>query len=147
MNASPHTPWLLFDGQCRFCNAWVRFVLRWERAAECRFVPLQSPAARELLQPFARDPGALDSIYLIEDGVISDRSTAALKLAGKLRRPWRWLSVLQRVPMRWRDAVYDLVGRWRYRLFGQSPYCAAARPQDAARFVTEFSPESPCDRP
>lgn len=142
-NAAPTGPLLLFDGHCAFCNGWVRFVLRHERRPELAFVPLQSPLARRLLAPRGIDPQALDSVYLYRDGQLWARSEAALRIAATLRAPWRWLAGLRHIPRRWRDAGYDLVGRWRYRLFGRSEYCAARLAGQRHRFLTEIADVEP----
>ena len=127
-------PLVLFDGHCRFCNGWVRFVLRHETGPECLFMPLQSPAARDLLAPHGVDPRALESVYVLEDGRLYGQSDAALRLATRLRRPWRWLRLIAILPRAWRDAAYRLIGRWRYRLFGRSDFCSAAGGVAAERF-------------
>ena len=121
-------PLLLFDGDCRFCNAWVRFVVRHEVAPSVYFVPLQSAYAAQLLAPYHIDPARLDSVYLITAKGLRAKSDAALGLAAGLRWPWRALGALRILPRALRDAAYDLIGRWRYRLFGRSAYCAARDP-------------------
>lgn len=135
-------PLVLYDGYCAFCNGWVNFILRHERAAVYHFMPLQSTQAATLLQPFERDPTELTSVYVLEDGQLLERSDAALQVARRLRWPWRSLTILRWIPRTLRNAVYDLVGRWRYRLFGRSDYCAALTPAQRHRFLHASPPET-----
>ncbi len=126
---------IFFDGHCRLCNSWVRFVLRYERRPYYRFAPLQSDFASQRLAALGRDAGDLSSVVVLEQGRLWLKSDAAFKLLGQMRWPWRALGALRILPRALRDAVYDLVGRWRYAVFGQSLYCSAARDGAQSRFI------------
>lgn len=130
-------PIVLFDGVCNLCNAAVQFVIERDRAGSIRFAALQSDVGRELLDRFAVPMSATGptTIYLIEDGRLFDRSTAALRIARHLRAPWPLASVWLVVPRRLRDALYDVVALRRYRWFGRSDACRLPSPEEAARFL------------
>lgn len=151
---TPHGPVLLFDGHCNLCNGAVRFVLERDPAGHVSFASLQSPAARELLQRYAEpdtqgsphlhglqpaaqgDPAAApSSLLLVDEGRVYAGSTAALRLAGHMRAPWPLLRVALLIPRRWRDALYDLVARNRYRWFGRTDACRLPTPEEASRFL------------
>ncbi len=145
---------LLFDGHCNLCNGAVRFVLERDPAGHVSFASLQSPAARELLQRYGKpdpqgsphllglqpaaqgDPAAApSSLLLVDEGRVYARSTAALRLAGHMRAPWPLLRVALLIPRRWRDALYDVVARNRYRWFGRTDACRLPTPEEASRFL------------
>jgi len=129
-------PVLLFDGVCNLCNGAVAFVIRRDPRARLRFAPLQSPAADALLASLgvARDR-LPDSFVLVEDGRVHVRSTAALRVARRLRFPWPLLAVNLLVPRWLRDPVYDLVARNRYRWFGRREACMVPTAELRARFL------------
>ena len=129
-------PVLLFDGVCNLCNGAVAFVIRRDPRARLRFAPLQSPAADALLASLgvARDR-LPDSFVLVEDGRVHVRSTAALRVARRLRFPWPLLAVFLLVPRWLRDPVYDLVARNRYRWFGRREACMVPTAELRARFL------------
>ena len=129
-------PVILFDGVCNLCDASVQFVLDHDRAAHFRFAPLQSETARRLVGDRAT---ALDSIVLVEDGRVYDRSTAALRIARRLDGAWPALAAFLVVPRPLRDVVYDWIARNRYRWFGTRDACRLPTPDTAARFL-ETSP-------
>jgi predicted DCC family thiol-disulfide oxidoreductase YuxK len=131
----PDGPILFFDGVCNLCAASVHFVLERERTDALRFASLQSTLAKELLVPLGVDPDRLDSLVLLEDGRVFVRSTAALRLAARLRAPWSWLRVLRVVPALVRDGVYDVIARHRYRWFGRKAECLIPTPALRARFL------------
>ena len=72
-----------------------------------------------------------------EDGTRLQRSDAALYILARLGGLWRIISLVMRpVPRRVRDFVYDLVARWRYRLFKRpSEACPILPPDLRARFT------------
>jgi predicted DCC family thiol-disulfide oxidoreductase YuxK len=133
-------PVVLFDGVCNLCNASINFVLDHERggpAGELRFASLQSEAARGLLAGMGRavPEGDPDTIALVEDGRLFERSAAALRIVRRLRWPWRMLAAFVVVPRPLRDLVYRWVARNRYRWFGKSDVCRVPTPELRARFI------------
>lgn len=128
-------PLVLFDGVCNLCNASVLYVIDRDPAARFRFAPLQGETARALLggdAPVDADPS---SIVLLEDGRRHDRSTAALRIARRLRGPVALLWAAMLVPRPIRDAVYGWVARNRYRWFGRTESCRIPTPELRSRFL------------
>ena len=113
-------PVILYDASCDLCRASVAFVAARDPTAGLRFAPLGSDAASALLGPLRRDGReGTDSVCLIEGGRLFERSTAALRIARRLRWPWRLAWALVVVPRPLRDLVYRLVARNRHRLAGR----------------------------
>jgi predicted DCC family thiol-disulfide oxidoreductase YuxK len=134
---------VLFDGNCRLCNASVDFVIRNDAAKRFVFAPQSSNAAKRLLSAVAAagrpEPdgggasaavksgtgrtGAEDSVIVITpDGTVHEQSDAALAVGRALTPPW-WppLAALGTalLPRAARDAAYAYVGRHRYAWFGK----------------------------
>ncbi len=74
-------------------------------------------------------------MILIEDGELSLRSTAVLKIARRMNVPWRWMAVFLVVPRPIRDAVYRVVAAVRHRLEGRSNACEIPPPEIRARMI------------
>jgi predicted DCC family thiol-disulfide oxidoreductase YuxK len=130
-------PVIVFDGVCNLCNASVDFVLKRDRREQFLFASNQSEAGRELLQGRGvAPPDDAPSVYLVEeDGRVSTRSTAALRIARRLRFPWWMAYAFIVAPRPLRDAVYDFIARNRYRWFGKSDTCRLPTAQERARFL------------
>ncbi|RAJ79220.1 putative DCC family thiol-disulfide oxidoreductase YuxK [Chitinophaga dinghuensis] len=126
---------ILFDGVCNFCNASVNFVIRHDRQGYFRFAPLQSEIATELSRQYGFDTNALSSFILVENGKVYTKSTAALRVAGKLNFPVRLLSLLMIVPAFIRNGVYSWIARRRYRWFGRKDACMVPTPEVRSRFM------------
>jgi len=129
-------PVILFDGVCNLCHWAVRFVIRRDRAAVFRFAAQQSDAGGSLLA-MAGEPasGSGDSVILIERGVVHRRSTAALRIARRMRFPWTLMYGLIIVPRSLRDRGYDFIAQNRYRWFGRQETCLVPSEELRARFL------------
>lgn len=126
---------ILFDGECRFCSAWVAFVIRHDPRGAFRFAPRQSDAARRLLAPFGVAPDDLGSIALIAGPALATRSDAVLRIFRQLGFPWRLVSWLVVVPRPLRDVAYAWVARNRHRLSLRRDRCRLAGGEDRDRFL------------
>jgi predicted DCC family thiol-disulfide oxidoreductase YuxK len=102
--AEPHHL-LLYDGECGFCHAAVRFVLAHDRRRAFRFAALHN------------------------------RSGAALFVAQSLGWPWSMTNVFRVLPRPWRDAAYAVVARHRHRILGPAEACLLPGPEDRDRFL------------
>ena len=130
----PNKPVILFDGVCNLCNASVNFVIDRDPAGLFYFSALQSDYAREKLESYQVGQD-LNTIILLEDGKIYDRSTAALRIARHLSGLWPLLYVGILIPKFLRNAVYRWVAKNRYRWFGQTEQCRVPTTDLQARFL------------
>lgn len=131
---------VLFDGVCNLCNGTVQFIIRHDPNKRFLFAAIQSPAGQSLLAEHGMQQLRPDSVLLIEKGRIYSRSTAALKIASKLRVPWPLFAVFLVVPGPLRDMFYNLIAHNRYRLFGKRDACMLPSPQLRARFLDQQQP-------
>ena len=126
---------ILFDGTCAFCERSVRFIATRD-GGYFKFGASQNPAGQALLAQYGTSREATRSMILIEDGELSLRSTAVLKIARRLNAPWRWAAVFLFVPLPIRDAVYRVVAAVRHRLAGESNACEIPPPEIRERLIT-----------
>jgi predicted DCC family thiol-disulfide oxidoreductase YuxK len=113
---------ILYDGVCVFCSRWIRFIAARDVERRFRFTAIQSAYGTQLAQAFGIDPNDPDTNAVIHGGVAYFKSDAALTVLGALPG-WNWVRALRSVPKPLRDAVYNLVARNRYRIFGKYDEC------------------------
>jgi predicted DCC family thiol-disulfide oxidoreductase YuxK len=113
---------ILYDGVCVFCSRWIRFVAARDSERRFRFTAIQSAYGARLAQAFGIDPADPDTNAVIHGGIAYFKSDAALTVISNLPE-WRWARVLFAVPKPLRDAMYNLVARNRYRIFGKYDAC------------------------
>jgi predicted DCC family thiol-disulfide oxidoreductase YuxK len=129
----PDHPIVFFDGVCGLCNASVDRLLKWDQRGVLRFAPLQGITAANMLPPHMVQD--LDSLVLLDDQGLHQRSDAALLALKYAGGPWRLLSTLRVVPRPLRDAVYGLIARRRYQWFGRKESCRVPGPHERERFL------------
>ena len=104
-------PIILFDGVCNFCNAGINFIIRQDKKKIFRFAALQSSAGQELLKQYRLPTKGFDSFVLIDGGKVYKKSSAGLRVYGKLPWYWKWTQVSWIAPLFIRDAVYNFIAR------------------------------------
>ncbi|MCE4057934.1 thiol-disulfide oxidoreductase DCC family protein [Pseudomonas sp. Au-Pse12] len=130
---------LLFDGVCKLCNASVQFVIRHDRQRRIKLASMQSPQGQALLKWFGQPTERFDTVLLIEDQGLSQRSEAFIRLMAQLPAPWRWLRLLRWIPRPLRDWAYDRIAGNRYRWFGRHEVCLLPSPEHRGRFLDDPS--------
>jgi predicted DCC family thiol-disulfide oxidoreductase YuxK len=126
---------VLFDGVCNLCNGFVRFIVERDGAARFQFGALQSEGGRRLLASAGRSSPIPETVVLLEEGRVFTRSTAALRIARRLRFPWQLAYVFILIPRPVRDAIYDWIARHRYQWFGRREQCVVPTPELRQRFI------------
>jgi predicted DCC family thiol-disulfide oxidoreductase YuxK len=126
---------VLFDGVCNMCNGFVHFIIPRDRKDSFRFGSLQSGKVVELLLTYGHTSTELSTVVLIEHGQIFTSSTAVLRIARRMGGPWALFYVFVVLPKFFRDSIYNLVGRNRYRWFGKKDACLIPRPEWKVKFI------------
>lgn len=129
-------PVILFDGVCNLCNASVNFVIDRDPSGIFRFGALQSDAGTRLMAEQGLDAGRLDSIVLLDNGVVYEASDAVLRIAYLLGGGTKLLWPLRFLPKPIRDAVYRWIANNRYQWFGKQESCRMPTPDLTDRFLT-----------
>ncbi|MDF2157549.1 DUF393 domain-containing protein [Algoriphagus sp. CAU 1675] len=127
---------IFFDGVCNLCNASVDFIIRRDKKNQFLLGALQDPLSKKVLGKYQVREDYLDSLVLLEAGKVYFKSTAALKIARKLSGIWPVLYPLIFLPQNFRDAVYDWIGKNRYRWFGKKNSCRIPSPEEQFKFLS-----------
>lgn len=134
MTPETDKPIIFFDGVCNLCNGLVQFIIRHDKRGKFRFASLQSDIASQLLDGKI-NLQEMRTLILLEHGNVYLRSRAVLRVASRLDGPWKASAVLYVFPAFLADAVYNLVSRYRYNLFGKKDSCMVPTPEMKSRFV------------
>jgi predicted DCC family thiol-disulfide oxidoreductase YuxK len=141
MPADSPNPIVLYDGVCGLCNRTVQFILKRDSRDRFRFATLQSEFARALLQKHGAVADRLESTYLVlHQGLPSERveacSTSVIGICRELGGVWGAVAMLLRLfPRGLRDWGYDLVARYRYRIFGKFDTCPLPEEKHRHKFL------------
>lgn len=127
---------LYYDGACGLCQKAVRFALENDGQEKMQFSALQSEQTKKRvpveLHPFVDQ---LDGVILEREGQFFIKSRAVLWMLYEFGGLWRMISFLRYLPQGLLDVAYDLIARYRIRLFGSADICALPDPKRRERFL------------
>lgn len=126
---------ILFDGVCNLCNASINFIIKHDSKKQFLFASLQSDAAKEILLQFPSKKVKFDSIVLIENNIIYDKSIAALRIFRNLNWAFKLLSIFILTPKFIRDWLYNYIAKNRYKWFGKKAHCTLPTADVKNRFL------------
>ncbi|WP_338847103.1 thiol-disulfide oxidoreductase DCC family protein [Massilia sp. W12] len=132
---------ILFDGVCRLCAAWSRFLLRYDQRAQFRLATVQSPAGQALLDWCGLPLDRFDTMVLLENGRLYTHGDAFLRVMWRLGWPWRLACAGMLLPRGLRNWLYQRIANNRYHLFGKLQACVLPDAAQRARFLE--SPPGP----
>ena len=128
-------PVVIFDGMCVLCSGGARWLMRLDRKARFRLMAAQSEIGAALFRHYGLVGDDYETMLLLEDGVLWQKSDAWLRICRILGFPWSVATLLWWVPRRLRDGLYEWVARNRFRWFGRRESCFLPSPGQAERFI------------
>jgi predicted DCC family thiol-disulfide oxidoreductase YuxK len=84
---------------------------------------MQSPAGKAILVEYGIDPEDPATFLVLDQGRRFIESDAVIRVISALGGLWRMSNALYIVPKSWRDFLYRLLARNRYRWFGRRSVC------------------------
>ncbi len=122
---------MFYDGVCGLCNGLVTRLLKWDKRHRLRFAAIQGETAASLLIASSGEP---DSMVYLADGKRYTESEGVIRAMAAMDGGWKLMLVLLVFPRVLRDAVYQWIGRNRYRWFGKLPVCRIPSPDERKYF-------------
>lgn len=126
---------VLFDGVCKLCNGWARFLIRHDNRHRMRLAAVQSPEGQALLAWAGLPVDQFDTMAVIRDQHYCVRSEAFFEVVAQLPARWWPVRLLRIFPRALRDWAYDRVALNRYRIFGKYDTCLLPNPDHERRFL------------
>ena len=96
---------------------------------------MQSDAGQELLKKFKLSRTSFDTFILIDGNNYFTKSTAALRIAGKLKSVVKLFYLFIFLPKPFRDFFYDLIAKNRYKFFGKRKDCRIPGDDEKKKFI------------
>lgn len=124
---------VLYDGSCGFCNRSVQFILKNEEVNTLYFASLQSETATKLFDSLSISEPDLNTFYFYSNGILHERSSAAIHVSKFLKKPYRFIGFFSWVPTFLRDGIYRTIAKNRHRLAKE--YCYIPQKEQKDRFL------------
>ena len=126
---------ILFDGVCNLCNGSVVFIIKRDKKDVFRFAAIQSEEGQKLVEDYQIDTTKVDSILLLDGKNYYAKSTAALTIARYLKGGYPLLYGFMILPAFFRNWIYDIIARNRYKWFGKKESCMIPTPELKGKFI------------
>ncbi len=120
---------IVYDGFCHLCSGWVRFHAGHPADPPFQLVPMQSRDGRTLLAEHGIDPDDPATFLVLDRSLCLTNSDAVIHVVTDLGGAWRLFGGARILPRSWRDALYRILARNRYRWFGKRATCYIAPPE------------------
>jgi predicted DCC family thiol-disulfide oxidoreductase YuxK len=123
----PNARVVVFDGICNVCSGWVKFLQRHRIEPPFKLIPMQSEEGKLLLADYGIDPADPTTFLVLDQGRPFTRSDGAIHIVAALGGLWSIFEAARVIPKAWRDALYQVLARNRYRWFGRRSTCYVPR--------------------
>lgn len=134
------SPLLIFDGECVMCNRFIVFLVKsLSNAQNFNLTYINSEAAESRLR-LAGVSIDRDALVLLEGRSVTTGARAIFAAFSYARRPWKYLSLLIKLPERLTETIYDVVARNRKHI-GRQASCPVPDELVAARLIKQLKRE------
>lgn len=83
---------VLFDGECKLCHAWARFLIAFDKQRVFKLASVQSAAGKAILQWYGLPTHYYETMLVVDDTVMYQKSSAFIQVMLGLPWPWRLAS-------------------------------------------------------
>jgi predicted DCC family thiol-disulfide oxidoreductase YuxK len=101
----------------------VRFLERHRVEPPFRLIPMQAPEGKALLAEYGIDPEDPVTFLVLGRGEHFTESDGSIHITAALGEPWCLVRAARVIPKPWRDSLYRMLARNRYRWFGRRSSC------------------------
>lgn len=126
---------IMYDGVCKLCNGWSRFIIRFDKHKKFTLCSVQSDEGQAILKWFDYPTDHFETMLLIQGNRALEKSDSFLAIVGQLPFPWNILPALKIIPRGFRDWFYDKIAFNRYKIFGKYDTCMLATEDHENRFL------------
>lgn len=121
---------IVFDGICGLCNKSIDLLIKLDTQKHFRYTSIQG----EFVKTLDIEPD-IDSIIFYENGILYYKSTAILKILRSLGGIWVISNVFYLIPKVIRDFIYDVIAKYRYKIFGKMESCRLPNAGEEELFI------------
>lgn len=123
---------VFYDGTCGLCHGSVQWLLRRKNGHLFLFATQQGP----YFQPLTHSNASLDAIVYYRTGKVYEDAQALAYICKDLGGIWGLFYYVWKVlPSSWSKALYFLIAKRRYGIFGQADSCELPTPEKRKQFL------------
>ena len=128
---------ILFDGVCKLCSGWARFIIRFDKKRKFKLATVQSVEGQKILAFYRLPVNYYNTMLFIDGEKLHTQSSAFIYVVKSLPFPWPLFTLFWLIPKPIRNWLYDRIALNRYFLFGKYDHCLLPTPDHDSRFVRD----------
>ena len=109
--------------------------LMWTKKNRLKFATQQGEFFNSAEIKTLMNPEMRESIFYLKGANIYFKSNAVLNALGDLGGMWRFIHLFKIIPGVFRNLIYDIIAKNRYRLFGKREMCRIPTPEEKEKFI------------
>ncbi len=126
---------ILFDGVCNLCNSTVTFLIKHDKNNQLHFAAQQTSAGEKIKKQYHITDNH-QSVIIIKNELVYFKSDAIIEI-GKLLTGWPRILVVGVIfPAFFRNWLYDLIAKNRYKFFGKREICSVPSKELENKFIS-----------
>lgn len=126
---------VLFDGVCNLCDNTVLLLIKYDKNNQLYFAAQQTNAGSKIMNQYGIHANTA-SVIFIKNGTVYVKSDAIIEIA-KLLKGWpRILIAGKMIPLKIRNWIYDLIAKYRYKIFGKKNECVIPAKEHMHKFIS-----------
>jgi len=102
---------VFIDDDCIFCNYWGNFILKNDQSKSIFVSPANSLVYKELQKKFNLLPNPKETIILLHNNDVFEKSNAVIKIASLMKSWHSFLVISYIIPIFIRDFFYDFIAK------------------------------------
>ena len=126
---------IIFDGVCNFCNYWINFIIKRDKNDHYMYAALQSEAGQKIMNELGISNSSPETVILVDSDKFYFKSTAVLRIIKNLSGPIKIFYPFIILPEFFRDFIYGIVAKNRYKLFGIKESCRVPTKEERKKFL------------
>lgn len=126
--------YVLYDGDCGFCNHWVQWILKNDKKNQFMFAALQSKFGQQFLWQRGLDRNQFNTLYLWKPkSFYLIKSEAVSRIAKIIGGKYGVMASLNVFPRFLSDKIYDKIAENRLKLSAQN--CFLPSEEEKKKFI------------
>ena len=126
---------VLFDGVCNLCDNTVLLLIKYDKNNQLHFAAQQTNAGLKIMNEYGINTNT-SSVIFIKNDTVYFKSEAIIEIA-KLLKGWPRILIVGRIlPLNVRNWIYDLIAKYRYKVFGKKNECAIPSKEHMHKFIS-----------
>lgn len=134
-NVNQNDKIVLFDGVCKLCSFWARFLIKYDTERKFKLATVQSEEGKGILDWYGLPLDDYETMVYIDGPNSYTKSDAFFNVMKLLPFPWPIFSIALFIPGFLRNWLYDRVALNRYVLFGKYDTCLLPDADHDSRFL------------